>query len=388
MPSKRQPAARRKPAKKPARPAANPYPNGIPSGPPVVPGTPLTPPPSPAAQANPNPPLLGIDNGALVFGRVASSLQQRTQSWLIPDLIPAATLTLIVGEPTSGKSTLGAWILSKATRAVVLPGHEEDLERQFLPRLQANDADPRRVLLADARPWVLPFDRTQLTRIVKDWQADLLWIDPIDSYIGDQSENDGQAVRAALESLTRLAQETGAAVVMARHPGKAAGNVCPGSRQWRTVPRLGWKLTVYEGPPRRYVLSLFKDSLSLCAGPRLYSLEKTPAGPPRFALGNDLDPKEQVALEVGDGQERRVLDAATELLKFLLAAGPMASSRIFAHAEQERISERHLRRAAYRLGVHFHREGAGAEHKSTWSLPGQGGCPTVAWPESTGGERK
>lgn len=306
-------------------------------------------------------------------GRLASEVQPRTLQWLVPGLVPVGCLTMIVGEPSSGKSTLGAHLAARAMRTVMLPGYEESTEAAIVPRLHANGVELSRVLLLDARPWYLPMDRERITEICREWQAQLLWLDPLDSYLPDGAENDGPAVRAMLEALSRIADEAGLAVVGVRHPGKVATNPCPGSRSWKAVPRLIWRLTVDSGPPERRVCSILKESIGLVSAPRLYLLEREGDRPPRLTWAGDLEEREKVSLEVEDRTERRVLDIATDFLRGLLAAGELPSKVIYAHAETERLGDRAIRRAADRLGVQVRREGTGLEHRAIWALPGREG---------------
>src|SRR5262249_52211458 len=81
------------------------------------------PPPAAAAAVPP-------DNGRAepLYGKLLSEMAPRSVEWIIPDLVPLGTLMAVVGDPGTGKSTFGAWVIKQAGRAVVLPGNEEDAE--------------------------------------------------------------------------------------------------------------------------------------------------------------------------------------------------------------------------------------------------------------------
>lgn len=310
-------------------------------------------------------------------GRLASAIHAEPIRWFLPGFLPAGVLTLVVGEPRTGKSSMGAWMCSMADRPAIMPGQEEDVARLLLPRLHAHGANLHDVLILDDRQWSMPHDRQGLTDRLRAHACDLLWVDPIDSYCGETGENDGPGVRAALEALSRVARDTGALVAAARHPGKSAGNVCPGSRQWRAVPREIVELRRDPGPPERRILRLLRDPLNVAPSPRAYHLEGRTGTCPVFVLDSPI--ADQVADTIGQGDivDRWMVDEAETLICALLADGEQTSVHIYQQAELHRLRERTVRVAMRRLGVVVRREGSGLEHRSYWSLPTDSGTPAV-----------
>lgn len=319
---------------------------------------------------------------AETLGRIASTILPMSATRFAEDLFPSAALSLVVGQPSAGKSTLGAWLTRHVARTIILPGSEESISSHLIPRLRAADSPLDRVMIADTRTWTFPVDRDRLGGLIARWEAKLVWIDPIDGYIGDANENDGQAVRAVLESLAHLAEEHQCAIVAARHPGKARDNPCPGSRQWRAVPREVIQLTIDTGPPLRRFLSRLKPLSGPGSQPREYALVGDPGEPPRFSLGPIVSEGEVDLCYLSDRVDRWRIDQAETLLRGLLGDGPVPSKVVYAHGETERIGDRIMRRAAERLGVVIRREGLGLSHYSTWELPGN---PTPATPDATQG---
>jgi hypothetical protein len=301
-------------------------------------------------------------------GRLASEIPAETVTWLVPDLVPCATLIFAVGRPSSGKSTFGAWLCGQAVRPCILPGYEESVGSTMLPRLMANRVMLPLCRILDDRVWTLPHDRGPLTAVLQQHRADLLWIDPVDSYVGSDAERSGVAVREALESLCRLARDVPCAVVCARHPGKAAGNLCPGYKEWLAVPREVLEITHDRGPPERRFLRRTKDPWSLGRTPREFTLLGEPGEPKRFSLGPQVEESEAEAIDLPDPVERSMLDQAREMILALLAEGRMDSSAVRSAAEKEGIKDGILGRAKRRLGVKVVREGVGREHKSYWAL--------------------
>lgn len=344
-------------------------------------GPPLPPPPPKPSQngSTPSEPWLprptpsepkGYEpgNSRPAVGRLAVFIQRRPIEWLIPDLVPRDTLTFLIGMPSCGKSSFGAWLASQAQRPAILPGSEESVEAALIPRLAANQVALERTLILDGRLWSMPHDKAGLVAALRDHRADLLWIDPIDSYAGEAQENDGQAVRAVLESFVALAAAVPCAVVAARHPGKQAGNLCPGSRQWRTVPRQILHMTVHEGPPLRRFIAVVKEPTGARPRPRECRVFGEPGEPGRFTLGPEVSDAELSGTDESDEVERWRIDDAGAFLLAILKDGELESGEVYKRGEAERFTDRTLRRAAKKVGVQIERSGNGREHKSVWKV--------------------
>lgn len=304
-------------------------------------------------------------------GRLASDLIPQDASWFLQPWFPRGMLTLIVGAPTSGKSTLVAYLLSLAKRAILLPGSEEHLNIMTLPRLKAHGVKLDQVRILDTGDWCLPQKRDRLMEQVELWKADLLVLDPIGSYLVDGlSENTGKDVRAFLESLNWIAERTGCAVVGVRHPGKDPNNVMVGSAQWNAVPRSTVELVVDPGPPRQNIIRHHKDSLGQNAPPQRYELVGDQGKPKVFTLADQVDPRAvALAKEVPDRTDRTMTEQAIELLKGLLANGEMEAKEVKRRGDAEGFNIRMMQRAAGQLGVIFTTRTTPTGSAGFWSLP-------------------
>ncbi len=265
-------------------------------------------------------------------GRLASEVESRAVEWLLYPWIPKGLLSMVVGNPCVGKSCFIAALVAHATggpnleqlvknrpgKVIMLPGYEEDLEVMTVPRMRAAGCVMSRVkLLTDERISLLR-DKEALAKCVEDFGASLLVGDPIDSYIDDGfAENDATVVRPVLEAAAWIARKSGAAVCFARHPGKDSGNVMPGSRAWRAVPREIVQLVSDGNIPPDFMLSHFKDSLGTGECPRRYDLKRKGVDPPVFLLGNDVDQTaEDLSRSAGGPVGRYKLMAACRLIRW------------------------------------------------------------------------
>lgn len=303
-------------------------------------------------------------------GRVASSIVARKVEFLLEPYLARGMVSFLVGEPESGKSTVAAWMMRAARRTILLPGREENFESITLPRLLANGIRLDDVLVLDDGEWIMPRAREELVRVVKVWGADLVIADPIDTYRSESgSEDNGPHVREFLECWARIGNETGASILGIRHPGKDPGNVCPGSRQWRAVPRVIIELVPDPDGSGMGIIRKYKDSLGQDIATRRYKLDGLPGEPRVFMPGNVVASLEAAALkETADRQERSVLEECKVFLRDVLKDKPMEAAEIYAMADKLKLSPRTLRLAAISLGITKTPKGFGKEYTSEWSL--------------------
>jgi hypothetical protein len=167
-----------------------------------------------------------------------SSIAPRAVEWLWEGRLPAGEVVSLEGIPSAGKSTLATEIVACVTtgrplygaspskpRAAIWIGHEEGLATALRPRLDAAGADASRVFVYE-KPPSFPADYDWLESEIRETEAAIVIIDPIDAYVdfglnGDSHRNGD--VRARLRDLSIVAQRTGVTVVMIRHFRKSGG---------------------------------------------------------------------------------------------------------------------------------------------------------------------
>jgi nucleotide-binding universal stress UspA family protein len=170
-----------------------------------------------------------------VVARRADELRAEPIDWLWPERIPFGAITVIAGDPGLGKSLLTIRLAAQLTRGF-LGGHtadavlltaEDSLAHVVRPRLEAAEADIRRVTLPCVSrdgietPFVLPADVRRLRPLVAQSRARLLVVDPLAAHLGANVNSwKDDNVRRALAPLHALADETGAAVVVVAHLNK------------------------------------------------------------------------------------------------------------------------------------------------------------------------
>jgi hypothetical protein len=380
MTTPRKPKKPKQPAKpaKPIRPkpGTEPSRNGVPLPPAFGPVDQLPPEPTITPTADP---YIVESSDPPPIGRLASSIQPECWSWLVEDMIPLGCLSFICGHPEAGKSCFAAWLAGQARATVILPGLEESVSLHLIPRLESAGVELQTVVVLDDQRYRIPDDLPTIGRACMSVGANLLLVDPIDSYIEIESENDGTAVRGVLEPLATLAAKLGIAVVCVRHPGKARGNVCPGSRQWLAVPRVVIELLGTVRTQRRPILRVRKGPQRCRVGPRAYALVTDVGDVPRFRLGMNAAEIEAELLQEDDFCRQLEIDRAIDLIPGVLDGDEQPIAVLRAAAERDGISERTLQMALQRLGCLHRRFGSGAQHTAFWREAGT--------PAGTGAER-
>lgn len=165
--------------------------------------------------------------------------------WLWRGFLIRGELNDVVGEGGIGKSTIFAGdIAARITRGwpmpdgskgvqgtVLLASAEESPDKVLKPRLMAAGADPAfvrsiglRVEKTDTRKkrlLDLERDIADMERMVKKHNVQLIFIDPITSYLGPKADAlKAQDVRRVLTPLADLAHRTGVTIVFIRHHTK------------------------------------------------------------------------------------------------------------------------------------------------------------------------
>ena len=340
----------------------------------------------------------GLKEDLLPVGKPLSEVEPVRVEWLWPRRIPKGKITVLDGDPDNGKSVLTTDLAARITAGLALPdgtptepagavivSAEDGASDTIRPRFDAAGGDPSRaLLLGDDEPFAIPADIPKLERAVKHVNAALVVVDPIMAFLsGDVNSNRDQDVRRALTPLKRMAERTGAAVVLVRHLNKTQG----GNPLYRGggsigiigAARSGMVVGPHPDSDELRVLAGQKNNLSLPPQSLAYRIETAQNGAAKIAYkGFSEATAAQLLWVPKDEEEKSALTEAKEFLASELARSPVSAKSIKKSAREADISERTLRRAKQILGVMSEKESDGSW---TWSLPDRevegGHVPTV-----------
>jgi archaellum biogenesis ATPase FlaH len=161
----------------------------------------------------------------------------REIAWLWPGVIPRGMLSLVGGKQGLGKSFLICDLAARVSAGqpmpdgttlqpgkVLLLAREDDASCVLLPRLRASQADLARVCwsvfanTATGSPIDLAAHINLLIEATATHAFDLIVVDTFAAFAPAGTDaNAAQDVRLLLDALTRLARQTGAAVVVVAH---------------------------------------------------------------------------------------------------------------------------------------------------------------------------
>lgn len=156
--------------------------------------------------------------------------------WLWYPYIPYGKITIVQGDPGEGKSTMMIQIAALITNGKLMPdgsgegipgnviyqAAEDGIEDTVKPRLEAAGADCRRIAFLeqlDEEP--IRLDDERLAQAIESMKAKLLVIDPLQAYLGIDSDMKSNSIRAVFGRLGKVAERTGCAVVLIGHMNKS-----------------------------------------------------------------------------------------------------------------------------------------------------------------------
>jgi hypothetical protein len=210
----------------------------------------------------------------------------------------------------------------------------------------------------------------RLQRELAARQPRLVVVDPVVAYLGARTDmHRANEVRSILAPLGRLAEHYLCAILAIRHLSKAktgrsiyAGQ---GSIDFTAAARSVLLAGSAADDPAQHALIHIKSNLA-ASGPALgYRIE---AGCFTWTGTSSLTAADVLAPE-SLPEERSAGEDAAELLRDLLASGPVEVTKVMAAARRAGIADKTLRRAKRRERIKAIREGFGAQGAWRWAYP-------------------
>jgi putative DNA primase/helicase len=325
-------------------------------------------------------------------GTLLSEVSPETVEWLWEGRIPKGKLTVIEGDPGTGKSLLTMYLAacvstgaplhggSKTEAAgVVLLSAEDGIGDTIRPRLDAAGGDPEKVLSLttlgegdEERSLSLPDDILAIERGIEEVSARLVIVDPLVIFLNPKLDPyKDKDVRQALAPLAALAQRTGTAIVVVRHLTKAEKGKAlyrgGGSIGIIGAARSGLLVAEHPEDRDRRVLAAQKGNLAKPAPSLAFSLEEADNGAATVVWQGESRLGADQLLAPSDGKQSE-LSKARAFLEELLADGPVSAAKVQEEAQRNGIAKRTLDRAKRELGVRSEKR----QGEWVWVLPTEG----------------
>lgn len=299
--------------------------------------------------------------------------EPRKQGWLWDRRIPSQRITVVDGDPGTGKSLFTIWLAAElsagrlesgppAPVSVIIVNCEDEIETQLVPRLAGHGADSKLIHFFQAvdtgaeegELFQLPGHSAALRKAIVETRAQLVIIDPLSAYLSPEVRmHSDHSMRAAMMPLNHIAEETGATFVLVRHLNKAGG------------PK-----ALYRGLGTIGVVGLARSVLLVCtnpedAGERLLVHVKSNFDTLAPSLAFNVQANaEGVPVLTWDGvreitatqalierAQKLPVELAMDFINKLLPPEGMIVEEVRQLATKAGISERTLQRAKQRLNV-------------------------------------
>lgn len=325
-----------------------------------------------------------------------ADVQPQSVRWLWRGRIPFGKITLIDGDPGTGKTTMALDIAARLSRGAAMPegssglppgntliiSVEDGAGDTIRPRAEAAEALLDHVLILTGFPDgngherlpMFPEDTHRLRDLIVKHSVQLVIIDPLMAVLSPEINSfRDQDVRRALAPLSRVAETTGAAIVVLRHLNKGTGAsaIYRGGGSIGIIGAARSALLVAKDPddPEKRILASVKSNLASAPPTLSFRLTSTGEGLSAFCewLG-EVAVTADSALAPPESTGSSQLDEAVEFLRESLAGGPMPYTELESEATAAGISKATLRRARKRLGIKSQKTGGQSGHWE-WSLP-------------------
>ena len=153
----------------------------------------------------------------------ASEIEPKEVKWLWYPYIPFGKVTLLQGDPGDGKSKLMLSIAALLSKGEPLPfteteenepmtiiyqTTEDDADDTVVPRFNSAGGDGENLIFIKEDEKTLSFGDNRIREAIKKYNAKLLILDPLSSYIGENcSMNNDNETRAEFNHLIAVAKE-------------------------------------------------------------------------------------------------------------------------------------------------------------------------------------
>jgi hypothetical protein len=335
--------------------------------------------------------------------RRLSEVTPQQVRWAWPGRVPLAKLTLLCGDPCTGKTWVLLDLIARLTAGLPFPDGtgppcgpcdclfataEDGLADTIRPRIDLLGGDPSRVHVVEfVRETRMESEGKTIKKVEREAQLALdrhagqldgylaahpairlVGLDPLLAFMGKADTHRNSDVRAVLGPLAKVAEARGPAVVGVNHLTKGEGTALyrgMGSIGFNAAARAVWQVCADRDDPDRSLLLPVKVNL----GPRPTGLafRLSPAG-----LCWEDGPVTTTADEALNGPGPGKVAEAKEFLRELLKDGPVAASVAYDKAKAAGVAKSALKAAKRALGAESEHLG-GKDGSWQWSLPAEGG---------------
>ena len=234
---------------------------------------------------------------------------------------------------------------------VIYQAAEDGIEDTIKPRLLAAGADCGRIAFLENEENPITLDDERLEQAIKDTQAKLLVIDPLQAYLGiDNDMQRSNSTRSVFGRLAKVAERTGCAVVLIGHMNKSSRTKGIyrglGSIDIAAVARS--ILLVGRDSSNPYYRIMIQIKNNLAPEGKAFVFELNPDLGFSW-IGQEEHEMEDLLFQRSKGESK--LDKAKEYLKLLLNGSDMPCADILEKMRATGIGTRTVEQAKKDMGI-------------------------------------
>ena len=319
----------------------------------------------------------GLEEGEDGMGEGIVSLYSEVKStpvnWLWYPYIAAGKITLLQGDPGDGKSTMMLRLIAQLSNGGTTPDGQPFIRSQRVlyqcsedgvadtikPRLEASGADCRNVAFINEEVHGgLTLDDERLRQAIIEFKPRLVVIDPIQAYIGNDS--DLQIACRARKLLSRIgmwASTYDCAIVLIGHLNKREGTKglyrSLGSIDVVAAARSVLQVERHVDNPDVRIVRQIKNSLGPSGGEIWFEINSR-NGFRWLEPGNKAEPPVQQVEEQPQFQSK--LEYAAYLIRKILEEGDVSSKDVFEKLKEQGIGKKTAEEAKKVLGIRSYRQ--------------------------------
>lgn len=315
----------------------------------------------------------------------ASDIEPKEVKWLWYPYIPFGKVTLLQGDPGDGKSKFMlslAALLSKGEHlpfadeeerepiTIIYQTTEDDADDTVVPRFNSAGGNGDNLIFIKEDMKSLSFGDNRIREAIEKYNAKLLILDPMSSYIGEScSMNNANETRAEFNHLIAVAKETGCAIVIIAHMNKMKDSnplyrtngsidIAGAARSILAIIRTANK----EAPAERYLVQV-KSNLAPTGSAILFEVAESGVN---FVSEMEMTAEEafsSLAPKMSRPNETEL--RAKDFILEMLQDGEMLANDCEAKLEEAGFKKSTIKKAKKKAGVVSHKKG----FLWYWSLP-------------------
>ena len=315
----------------------------------------------------------------------ASDIEPKEVKWLWYPYIPFGKVTLLQGDPGDGKSKFMLSLAALLSKGEALPFSDEeerepitiiyqttedDADDTVVPRFNSAGGNGDNLIFIKEDMKSLSFGDNRIREAIEKYNAKLLILDPMSSYIGEScSMNNANETRAEFNHLISVAKETGCAIVIIAHMNKMKDSnplyrtngsidIAGAARSILAIIRTANK----EAPAERYLVQV-KSNLAPTGSAILFEVAESGVN---FVSEMEMTAEEafsSLAPKMGRPNETEL--RAKDFILEMLQDGEMLANDCEAKLEEAGFKKSTIKKAKKKAGVVSHKKG----FLWYWSLP-------------------